>query len=105
MAVQQADFVKRSERQNRAVINLFKGPNEIEYISNTMSRMENGELKIRVRALEAERALSRVEANQSVRLSHASLPTQALSRAFVRYSSMRCRTNLALGSMEAAWAF
>mmetsp|Transcript_28522 Transcript_28522/g.80465 ORF Transcript_28522/g.80465 Transcript_28522/m.80465 type:complete len:788 (-) Transcript_28522:52-2415(-) len=62
----QADFVERSKRQNRAVVNLFKGPNQIEYLSETMSRMENGELKIRVRALEAERALDRVEASQKV---------------------------------------
>ena len=61
----QDDFVKRSQNQNRAVVNLFKGPNQIEYISNTMSRLEGGDLKIRVRALEAERALARVEASQS----------------------------------------
>jgi len=60
----QKDFMKRAERQNRAVVNLFKGPNQIEYVSNTMTRMENGELKIRVRALEAERALARVEISQ-----------------------------------------
>jgi len=61
----QDEFVKRSRNQNRAVVNLFKGPNQIEYISTTMSRMEGGDLKIRVRALEAERALVRVEAGQS----------------------------------------
>lgn len=60
----QQDFLKRAGRQNRAVVNLFKGPNQIEYLSNTMTRMENGELKIRVRALEAERALARVEISQ-----------------------------------------
>lgn len=55
------DFRKRVENQNRAVINLFKGPNKIDDIASTMSRLERGELKLRVRALEAERALVRVE--------------------------------------------
>uniref|UniRef100_A0A061RFL6 Abc-1-like kinase n=1 Tax=Tetraselmis sp. GSL018 TaxID=582737 RepID=A0A061RFL6_9CHLO len=61
-----ADFLKRAKNQNRAVVNLFKGPNQIEYVSDTMMRMENGQLKIRVRALEAERALTRLEAGQKV---------------------------------------
>lgn len=52
--------------QNRAIVNLFKGPNKIDDMSLTMSRLESGDLKLRVRALEAERALIRVQAWQRV---------------------------------------
>lgn len=46
--------------QTRAVKNLFKSPNMIEDVNATMVRLERGDLKLRVRALEAERALARV---------------------------------------------
>jgi hypothetical protein len=46
--------------QNRAVVNLFKGPNMIEDTYTTLQQLERGDLKLRVRALEAERALTRV---------------------------------------------
>lgn len=52
--------------QNRAVVNLFKGPNAIEGIATTVDRLATGDLKLRVRALEAERALTRVAAWQKV---------------------------------------
>ena len=55
--------------QNRAVRNLFTGPNMIEDVALAMRKLERGELKPRVRALEAERALSRVQ----VRRLHARL--------------------------------
>ena len=48
--------------QNRAIKNLFVAPNMIEDVALTMRSLENGDLKLRVRALEAERALSRVQA-------------------------------------------
>lgn len=53
------DFMKRAQNQNRAVVNLFRGPNQIEDIAGVMRRLEGGDLKLRVRALEAERALNR----------------------------------------------
>lgn len=53
------DFAKRAANQNRAVANLFKGPNQIEDIAGVIARLERGDLKLRVRALEAERALNR----------------------------------------------
>ena len=46
--------------QNRAVVNLFRGPNLIEDVAGTMQRLEQGDLKLRVRALDSERALTRV---------------------------------------------
>lgn len=62
----QEELSKRAMLQKRAVVNLFKGPNMIEDMSELMSRLERGDLKLRVRALEAERALTRVEQWQSV---------------------------------------
>lgn len=44
--------------------NLFTGPNTLEDIGNFAKRLENGELKLRVRALETERALQRVQLMQ-----------------------------------------
>ena len=46
--------------QNRALGNLFVGPNRIEDIAASLTRLERGDVKLRVRALDAERALSRV---------------------------------------------
>ncbi len=42
--------------------NLFQGPNLIEDVAVAVRKLERGELKPRVRALEAERALARVQA-------------------------------------------
>ncbi|BDA47029.1 Protein ACTIVITY OF BC1 COMPLEX KINASE 8, chloroplastic [Coccomyxa sp. Obi] len=62
----QQDFGRRLQTQNRAVVNLFRGPNMIEDVAGTMRRLEDGDLKLRVRALDAERALTRVLANQNM---------------------------------------
>lgn len=55
-----------SPLQNRAVKNLFVGPNMIEDMSSIVQRLERGDLKLRVRALETERALGRVEIWQKI---------------------------------------
>lgn len=60
------DLKRRSANQNRAVANLFKAPNALENVAATVRSLERGELKLRVRALEAERALERVQAWQRV---------------------------------------
>ncbi|CAL5224135.1 g6768 [Coccomyxa viridis] len=62
----QQEFNKRLEKQNRAVVNLFRGPNLIEDVATTMRRLEEGDLKLRVRALDSERALTRVLASQKM---------------------------------------
>lgn len=41
--------------------NLFTGPNMIEDVAVTVASLRSGDLKLRVRALEAERALDRVQ--------------------------------------------
>lgn len=41
--------------------NLFTGPNMIEDVAVTVKNLRSGDLKLRVRALEAERALDRVQ--------------------------------------------
>ena len=48
------------------MVNLFKGPNNIDDIADMVARLERGDLKLRVRALEAERALARVEVWQRI---------------------------------------
>ena len=60
----QEEWGKRFDLQNRAFVNLFKGPNMIQDIYEVMRQLERGDLKLRVRALEAERAISRVATMQ-----------------------------------------
>lgn len=64
----QKELSKRFSLQNRAVGNLFKGPNMIEDTYSTVQQLERGDLKLRVRALEAERALSRMAIMQKAML-------------------------------------
>eukprot|EP00899_Mesostigma_viride_P005280 jgi/Mesvir1/14753/Mv05396-RA.1 len=57
---------KRFGLQNRAVANLFRAPDRMERIEGVLARLESGELKLRVRTLEGERALKRVAVMQDV---------------------------------------
>lgn len=62
------EWGKSLGRQNRAVANLFRGPNYLEDTYKTIVQLERGDLKLRVRALEAERALTRVAGMQKAML-------------------------------------
>ncbi|KAI7835637.1 hypothetical protein COHA_010468 [Chlorella ohadii] len=69
MAKVKKDLSKGLANQNRAFANLFRGPNMIEDTNRTLQQLERGDLKLRVRALEAERALARVAVTQKAVLS------------------------------------
>lgn len=58
------DVRKRWDRQSQAVYNLFRQADRVEKLANIIERLEQGDLKLRVRALESERAFQRVAAVQ-----------------------------------------
>ncbi|CAM6009163.1 unnamed protein product [Sphagnum balticum] len=58
------DFRKRWDRQAQAFSNIFRQPQRVEKIASMIQRLEQGDLKLRVRALESERAFKRVAAMQ-----------------------------------------
>uniref|UniRef100_F6H4A0 ABC1 atypical kinase-like domain-containing protein n=1 Tax=Vitis vinifera TaxID=29760 RepID=F6H4A0_VITVI len=58
------DFRKRWDRQARAFYNLFRQADRVEKLAEIIQRLEKGDLKLRVRALESERAFQRVAAVQ-----------------------------------------
>ncbi|CAA2993230.1 uncharacterized aarF domain-containing kinase At1g79600, chloroplastic [Olea europaea subsp. europaea] len=59
------DFRKRWDRQSRAFYNLFRQADRVEKLAEVIQRLEQGELKLRVRTLESERAFQRVAAVQN----------------------------------------
>ncbi|KAK3271101.1 hypothetical protein CYMTET_20530 [Cymbomonas tetramitiformis] len=61
----QQGLVQATTAQARALINLFKAPDGVSRLDTTVARLESGDLKLRVRALEAERALNRVSMMQA----------------------------------------
>ncbi|XP_020571328.1 uncharacterized protein LOC110018375 [Phalaenopsis equestris] len=54
------DLRKRWERQSRAFYNLFRQADRVEKLAEIIERLEQGDLKLRVRTLESERAFVRV---------------------------------------------
>ncbi|PSS21529.1 UbiB domain protein [Actinidia chinensis var. chinensis] len=58
------DFRKRWDCQSRAFYNLFRQAERVEKLAEVIQRLEQGDLKLRVRALESERAFQRVAAVQ-----------------------------------------
>ncbi|CAO2831360.1 unnamed protein product [Amaranthus hypochondriacus] len=54
------DFQKRWDRQSQAVYNLFRQADRVEKLTEIIERLEKGDLKLRVRALESERSFQRV---------------------------------------------
>lgn len=77
--------------QNRAVKNLFRGPNLIDDVATTVRGLERGDIKLRVRALEAERALVRVMQQQKV-----------TTAAVVASAFVNAGTVLSVGAMSTA---
>jgi len=61
----QIEVSKAATLQSRAFVNLFKSSSRVEEISSVVSRLQNGDIKLRVRALEAERALNRMSIVQA----------------------------------------
>ncbi|KAL0284837.1 UNVERIFIED_CONTAM: protein ACTIVITY OF BC1 COMPLEX kinase, chloroplastic, partial [Sesamum radiatum] len=56
---------KRWDRQSQAFYNLFRQADRVEKLAQTIQRLEQGDLKLRVGALESERAFQRVAAVQN----------------------------------------
>ncbi|KAJ4818013.1 Protein kinase superfamily protein [Rhynchospora pubera] len=54
------DIRKRWDRQSQAFYNLFRQADRVEKLAQTIQRLEQGDLKLRVRTLESERAFQRV---------------------------------------------
>lgn len=55
------DFAQKTGLNRRDVFSVVKAPRNMQYVTDTLEKMERGELKIRVRALEAEQRLQRLE--------------------------------------------
>uniref|UniRef100_A0A7N0U1L3 Uncharacterized protein n=1 Tax=Kalanchoe fedtschenkoi TaxID=63787 RepID=A0A7N0U1L3_KALFE len=58
------DARKRWDRQYRAFNNLFRQADRVDKLAEIIQRLEQGDLKLRVRSLESERAFQRVAAVQ-----------------------------------------
>jgi len=58
------DFRKLWNRQSQAFNNVFRQADRVEKISSMIQRLEQGDLKLRVRVLESERAFKRVATMQ-----------------------------------------
>ncbi|KAF2611629.1 hypothetical protein F2Q70_00010809 [Brassica cretica] len=58
------DLRKRWDRQSQAFYNVFRQADRVEKLAVIIQRLEQGDLKLRVRALESERAFQRVAAVQ-----------------------------------------
>jgi predicted unusual protein kinase regulating ubiquinone biosynthesis (AarF/ABC1/UbiB family) len=66
LVARQRDLARRADAQARAIVNLFKGPDRIQTVDSILTRLESGAFKPRVRALEVERAVERLRAQNNV---------------------------------------
>jgi predicted unusual protein kinase regulating ubiquinone biosynthesis (AarF/ABC1/UbiB family) len=66
LVARQRDLARRADAQARAIVNLFKGPDRIQTVDSILTRLESGAFKPRVRALEVERAVERLRAQNAV---------------------------------------
>ncbi|RVX21368.1 Protein activity of BC1 complex kinase 8, chloroplastic [Vitis vinifera] len=83
------DFRKRWDRQARAFYNLFRQADRVEKLAEIIQRLEKGDLKLRVRALESERAFQRVAAVQKTvgNTGPAALIGQTVDQTLIRFGS------------------
>ncbi|CAG9466104.1 unnamed protein product [Pedinophyceae sp. YPF-701] len=93
----QEDLGRRAGLQARAVKNLFTGPNQIEDIANFTKRLENGDLKLRVRAFEAERALQRSDLMQDATVKAVLASAAANVGTVLAVSAIQIGANVAFG--------
>ena len=66
LVARQRDLARRADAQARALVNLFRGPDRIQTVDSILTRLESGSFKPRVRALEVERAVERIRAQNAV---------------------------------------
>jgi predicted unusual protein kinase regulating ubiquinone biosynthesis (AarF/ABC1/UbiB family) len=66
LVARQRDLARRAARQNRAFVNLFQGPDRIQEMDAILKRIDSGAFKPRVRALEVERAVERLRAQNGL---------------------------------------
>jgi len=59
------DWGERTGLNTKDIFNTVKAPRNMAYVTDTLQKMERGDLKVRVRALEAEQRLERLELAQS----------------------------------------
>ncbi|XP_030527421.1 protein ACTIVITY OF BC1 COMPLEX KINASE 8, chloroplastic [Rhodamnia argentea] len=78
------DFRKRWDRQSRAFYNLFRQADRVEKLAEIIQRLEQGDLKLRVRTLESERAFQRVAAVQKT-VGNAVAATSLMNLATILY--------------------
>ena len=67
----------------RDVASVVQSPRRVEHVNDVVTKLERGDLKLRVRVLESEAAFARIEAVQgsltaaAVSYTHLTLPTKA----------------------------
>ncbi|CAM6093474.1 unnamed protein product [Calypogeia fissa] len=98
------DIRKRWDRQARAFANLFRQSDRVEKIADVIQRLEQGDLKLRVRTLESERQFKRVAVVQQ-NIGQAILAATALNLATMLYINSFRVPALAGFSVSALFGF